>query len=123
MATNRGCSARLLSQGLLMALSLSASWQQVMAAEPAPPDPPAAVQVQIRNFMFEPMQMKIRMGATVTWVNRDDEPHTVVSDPGLFRSGALDTDMTFAFRFDRPGTYRIICSIHPQMSATIEVIP
>jgi plastocyanin len=123
MAANRRYKARSLGQGLLVALSLSASGPQLMAAASAPPDPPAAVQVQIRDFMFEPMQLKIRAGATVTWVNRDDEPHTVVSDPGLFRSGALDTDMTFAFRFDRPGTYRIICSIHPQMSATIEVIP
>jgi plastocyanin len=106
-------------RGLLIALTLCAS-SQVMAAAPAAPDP-AAVQVEIRDFMFEPMQVKIRAGATVTWVNRDDEPHTVVSDPGLFRSGALDTDMRFAFRFEHPGTYHIICSIHPQMSATIVV--
>ena len=114
MAANCGRAARLLSQGLLAALSLSASWQGRAAT---------AVQVQIRNFMFEPAQVKIRAGASVTWVNRDDEVHTVVSDPGLFRSGALDTDMTFTFRFDRPGTYRVICSIHPQMRATIEVTP
>lgn len=106
-------------RGLLAALTLCASWQ-VMAAAPAAPDPPA-VQVQIRNFMFEPMQVKIQAGATVTWVNRDDEPHTVVSDRGLFRSGALDTDMRFAFRFERPGTYHISCSLHPQMSATLVV--
>ncbi len=114
MAANCGCTARLLSQGLLAALSLSASWQGRAAT---------AVQVQIRNFMFEPVQVRVRAGTTVTWVNRDDEAHTVVSDPGLYRSGALDTDMTFSFRFDRPGTYHVICSIHPQMSATIEVIP
>ena len=106
-------------RGLLAALALCASWQ-VMAAAPAAPDP-AAVQVQIRNFMFEPMEVKIRAGATVTWVNRDDEAHTVVSDPGLFRSGALDTDMSFAFKFDRRGTYHVLCSLHPQMSATIVV--
>jgi plastocyanin len=92
-----------------------------MATAPAAPDPSGTVQVEIRNFMFEPRQVKIRSGATVTWINRDDEPHTVVSDPDLFRSGALDTDMSFAFRFDRPGTYHVICSIHPQMSATIVV--
>ncbi len=105
---------------LLAALSLVVLGQ-VSAATAAAVDPSAAVQIQIRNFMFEPMQVRIRAGATVTWVNRDDEPHSVVSDPGLFRSGALDTDMSFAFRFDRPGTYHVICSIHPQMSATIVV--
>jgi plastocyanin len=54
-------------------------------------------------------------------VNQDDEPHTVVGDAGLFRSGALDTAMGFTFRFDKPGTYQVFCSIHPQMKAKIVV--
>jgi len=94
-------------------LCLAASW----------PAGAAESQVLIRNFMFEPMGVTIRVGDTVNWVNRDDEPHTVVADSGLFRSGGLDTDMTFAFRFDRPGTYHVICSLHPEMTATIEVMP
>ena len=57
----------------------------------------------------------------LVWANKDDEPHTVVSDSGLFRSGAIDTDATFRFRFDRPGTYHFICSIHPQMLGTVVV--
>jgi plastocyanin len=57
----------------------------------------------------------------VTWVNQDEEPHTVVGDAGLFRSGALDTAMAFTFRFDKPGTYQVFCSIHSQMKATIIV--
>jgi plastocyanin len=111
----------LLAQWLLALMCLAASWRA--AAAVAPPPEPAGAQVVIRNFMFEPTALKVKVGATVTWVNRDDEPHTVVSDPGLFRSGALDTDMSFTFRFDRPGTYHVLCSIHPQMSATIEVTP
>jgi plastocyanin len=54
-------------------------------------------------------------------VNRDEEPHTVTSDTGLFRSGALDTNDTFVFKFDKPGTYHFLCSIHPQMVGTIVV--
>jgi len=57
----------------------------------------------------------------MTWVNKDGEPHTVVSVDGLFRSGALDTDDHFSFKFDKPGSYRFVCSIHPQMVGTIEV--
>jgi plastocyanin len=57
----------------------------------------------------------------VTWINKDEEPHTVVSDTGLFRSGAVDTNETFAFRFDNPGIYHFTCSIHPQMVGTIVV--
>ena len=78
-------------------------------------------QVLISQFMFMPMTVTIKAGSSVTWVNKDDEPHTVVSDTGVFRSGALDTDMSYTFRFDQPGSYRVLCSIHPQMTALIVV--
>jgi plastocyanin len=80
-----------------------------------------ASQVVIKDFMFAPMELRIKAGSSVTWVNQDDEPHTVVGDAGLFRSGALDTAMAFTFRFDKPGTYQVFCSIHPQMKARIIV--
>ena len=77
--------------------------------------------VQIKDFMYTPMSLTVKAGTTVTWVNMDDEPHNVISDTGLFRSGGFDTDETFSYRFDKPGTYHITCSIHPRMVATIEV--
>jgi plastocyanin len=82
---------------------------------------PAAPQFLIKDFMFTPMSVTVKAGDTVTWANKDDEPHTVVSDSGLFRSGALDTDETFSFKFDKPGTYHFLCSIHPRMVGTIVV--
>jgi plastocyanin len=45
----------------------------------------------------------------------------VVSETGLFRSGALDTNESLSFKFDHPGTYRYACSIHPTMVGTIVV--
>jgi plastocyanin len=83
--------------------------------------PPAAAQIEIKNFMFAPNAVTIKAGSTVTWSNKDDEPHTVVSDAGLFRSSAMDTDETFSFTFDKPGTYHFTCSIHPRMIGTITV--
>ncbi len=77
--------------------------------------------VLAHGFMFAPAELAVPAGSTVTWTNRDDEPHTVVSDGGLFRSGALDTGESFSFRFDKPGTYRYACSIHPRMVGTIVV--
>ena len=74
-----------------------------------------------RDFMFAPLTITIKAGSTVTWKNSDDEPHTVVSDAGVFRSGALDTNESFTFRFDKPGTYHYACSIHPRMVGTIVV--
>jgi plastocyanin len=67
------------------------------------------------------MSMTVKAGTKVTWVNMDNEPHTVVSDTGLFRSGGLDTNETFTYKFDTPGSYHVTCSIHPRMLATIVV--
>jgi plastocyanin len=81
----------------------------------------ATAQIVIKDFMFRPTPLTIKAGSIVTWANKDDEPHTVVSDTGLFRSGAVDTDETFTFKFDKPGTYHFTCSIHPRMVGTIVV--
>jgi plastocyanin len=78
-------------------------------------------QVLIKDFMFMPMSVTVKAGATVTWANKDEEPHTVVSDSGLFRSGAVDTGETFSFKFEHPGTYHFTCTIHPRMVGTIVV--
>jgi len=48
--------------------------------------------VMAKDFMFAPTSLTVAAGSTVTWTNRDDEPHSVVSESGLFRSGALDTN-------------------------------
>jgi len=77
--------------------------------------------VMAKDFMFAPTSITIAAGSTVTWTNSDDEPHTVVSESGLFRSAALDTNERFSFRFAQPGTYRYTCSIHPRMVGTIIV--
>jgi plastocyanin len=77
--------------------------------------------VVLKNFMFSPMSLTIKAGSTVTWKNLDGEPHVVVSESGLFRSGALDQNDTYQFKFDKPGVYKIFCGIHPNMKETITV--
>jgi plastocyanin len=76
--------------------------------------------VTIRNFMFA-MDVTVTPGSTVTWKNLDGEPHTVASLDGLFRSKALDEGDSFSFTFDKPGVFKYICSIHPNMKATVTV--
>ena len=78
-------------------------------------------QVRISNFAFDPLTITVKSGATITWVNQDDELHTVTSATGAFISPALDTDDSFSFHFDTPGTYVYRCAIHPQMNGTIVV--
>ena len=80
-----------------------------------------AASIAISGFAFAPRALTIPAGTTVTWRNLDEEPHTVRGGDELVRSGALDQGETFSVRFDKPGTYRYGCSIHPQMSGTITV--
>jgi plastocyanin len=101
--------------GLLLLLG-SAVPGRMLAADADP-----ATIVMAKDFMFAPASLTVKSGSTVTWTNQDDEPHTVVSDAGLFRSAALDTNERFSFRFDKPGTYHYACSIHPRMVGTIVV--
>ena len=81
----------------------------------------ADAQVVMKNFDFAPMAVTIKHGETVVWKNLDGEPHTVRSIDATFKSDALDQNDSFAFKFDKPGTYRYVCSIHPQMVGTIVV--
>jgi plastocyanin len=110
------------SRSLLRAAGLvMLSW--FAAGGPAPADTPDPTRIVVKDYMFVPTALTVKAGATVTWANMDDEPHTVTSDTGLFRSGALDTNDSFSFKFDQPGTYHFTCSIHPRMVGTIVVQP
>ena len=82
----------------------------------------APSQVKIDNFSFSPNPLTVPTGTTVQWVNRDDIPHTVVSDDKTtFKSKALDTDDNFSYTFIKPGTYSYFCSIHPKMTGKVVV--
>ena len=89
----------------------------------ATPDDKSAseVAVKIDNFSFSPATVTVPVGTTIRWTNRDDIPHTVVSDDKTFKSKPLDTDEQFAYTFTKPGTYSYFCSIHPRMTAKIVV--
>ena len=84
--------------------------------------PPAATaEVKIDNFSFGPATITVPVGATVTWTNRDDIPHTVVSTDGVFKSKVRDTDETFSYTFAKAGTYPYYCSVHPKMTGQVVV--
>jgi plastocyanin len=78
-------------------------------------------QVVVENFSFQPGTLTVKVGTTVTWVNHDDGPHTVNENNKTFKSGALDTDAKFSYKFTSPGTYNYFCSLHPRMTGQIIV--
>jgi plastocyanin len=108
------------NRSLLTAVSVAMlSWGAICSPSTAGASDPT--KILVKDFMFAPTSLTVNAGSTVTWANMDDEPHTVVSDTGLFRSGAMDTNESFSFKFDKPGTYHFTCSIHPRMVGTIVV--
>jgi plastocyanin len=82
---------------------------------------PETTEVKIDNFSFGPGTLTVPVGTSVTWTNRDDIPHTVVSGDRVFKSKALDTDEKFSFTFSKTGTYPYFCSIHPKMTGKVIV--
>lgn len=86
-------------------------------------DQPSAAnaEVKIDNFSFGPQTVTVPVGATVTWTNRDDIPHTVVSTDGVFKSKVRDTEEQFSYTFTKAGTYPYYCSVHPKMTGTVVV--
>src|SRR2546422_5977612 len=73
---------------------------------------------------FSPANLTVKVGKTVTWVNKDTVAHTVTTDgSSLFDSGVVPTGATFQFSFTTAGTYPYYCTVHPFMKGTIVVTP
>jgi plastocyanin len=83
----------------------------------------AGTTVKIDNFTFTPQSLTVKAGTTVTWINEDDIPHTVVATETAFKSKVLDTDDKYTFTFTATGTFQYFCSLHPHMTGTIVVVP
>ncbi|OCB64197.1 amidase [Mycobacterium malmoense] len=108
-----GCSASRPAAGSGMSMS------SVSATAPAAPV--SGDQVNIDGFAFAPATLTVSVGTTVTWTNRDEEPHTVAASDGSFHSPGMGTGATFTHTFTTPGTFEYVCSIHPMMRGTVVV--
>jgi YVTN family beta-propeller protein len=78
--------------------------------------------VAIRNFAFEPAQLTVKVGQTLTWQNDDGAPHGVVFKDGSKGIDLLLPGKAFARSFDKPGVYEYACSVHPYMTARVTVV-
>lgn len=81
----------------------------------------AAESVPIRDFAFAPGNLQVPVGATVTWTNYDDAPHTATAKDGSWDTGILNRNEKKAITFDQPGEYQYYCKVHPDMIARLTV--
>jgi plastocyanin len=82
------------------------------------------VQVTAQNTMFVPQTITVPAGGSITWTNEDPFAHNVTKESGPgpdFHSDTLQKGDTFTQKFDTPGTYAYVCTIHPQQTGTITV--
>ncbi|MEP6849407.1 MAG: cupredoxin family copper-binding protein [Acidobacteriota bacterium] len=81
------------------------------------------VDITIENFAFSPSDITIAVGTKVTWINKDEAPHTATSTSPekKFNSGGMDTNDKFSFTFNEKGDFPYFCALHPQMKANIKV--
>ena len=80
--------------------------------------------VSMQNITFSPNNLSVKMGDAVTWTNDESIGHDVTADDGSFKSGApgaLKQGDTFEHAFDKAGSFAYNCTVHPNMTGTIEV--
>lgn len=84
------------------------------------------VNVVIRSLKYMPAYLTVSQGTTVTWMNQDTIAHTVTSDDMNnsvhFDSGTLQPGQSYSYTFSQMGTYTYHCSIHPNMTGSVNVI-
>ena len=110
---------RLAALAALLGLLLAATWLSAGQARAANPD-----SVDIVNLAYNPAELTVQVGDTVTWTNNDGLAHTATSDPGApaaFDSSTIAPGGTFQFTFDVVGTYAYHCAIHASMHGTVVV--
>jgi plastocyanin len=85
---------------------------------------PGSTLVVIRNFTFEPAEVRIKPGASITWVNCDaagQPAHTSTADQSQWDSGSLAAGQAFNHPFSTAGRFPYHCEPHPFMKGTIVV--
>jgi plastocyanin len=79
-------------------------------------------EIGIDNFQFTPAVLTVNAGTRITWINKDDVPHLIVSTRNSFKSSpVLDTDQRYSTTLAQPGSYDYFCSLHPQMQGKVVV--
>jgi len=106
--------------GVLLVIAVLVAYASALQVDAAAPGT-AGLQVEIKHHKYSPITLTVPVGTTVTWTNRDDDVHTVVSTAQKFTSRGIDTDESFSQKFTAPGTYDYFCTLHPLMTGKVIV--
>ncbi|MEO6237350.1 MAG: cupredoxin family copper-binding protein [Vicinamibacterales bacterium] len=107
---------------LVFVVVASASHMPGMAADAAAKAAPAVVHtVTVEGTAFTPADLTVKVGETITWINKDPYPHTATSQTGAFDSGSIGPDKSWKYVVRKTGEFPYLCTIHPSMKGVIRV--
>lgn len=111
-----------------MAIGCAGDDEATLSAELAVSAPAATEErVVVRDRAFEPAELTVTVGTTVTWVNEDELGHTITEGtdgapaPDAAFDAPLSAEQTVSYTFEEPGTYPVTCKVHPEMQMTVIV--
>lgn len=81
----------------------------------------AAHAVVIDGTNFQPALLTVKVGDSITWVNKDPFPHTVTSTAGGFDSREIAPGKSWKYTATKKGEFAYVCVLHPTMKATLKV--
>ena len=89
----------------------------------APANAAGATIIFIRDFTFQPANVRVKAGGSIVWVNCEPTsiPHSSISDTGGWASGLLAPAGAFVRAFPTAGSFPYHCGVHPSMKATVIV--
>jgi plastocyanin len=86
--------------------------------------PSGAVMIHMKDIKFDPQTGTAKAGQKVCWMNEDDVQHDVVAKSGAdFKSPLYGKGQAFTATVAKAGTVSYVCTVHPAMTATLEVKP
>ena len=85
----------------------------------AAPSGGKTVTIDMKNIQFSPKTVSVKVGTTVKWVNQDSVPHNVTGGP--LHSPTFSKGGTFTYKATKAGKISYVCTIHPGMTATLNV--
>lgn len=110
---------------LIAALLMVSCMPETPTEAPESPEETGEANVTMQGLAFQPAELTISAGTTVTWINDDSVGHTVTAGTRESPTGQFDENVpageSFSYTFDEPGTYDYFCSIHPGMNGMIIV--
>jgi plastocyanin len=107
---------------VILVIGLSLLWAALAFAAGTMPARAGGTLVEIVDFAFEPAELTIEAGATVTWTNLDVVEHTATATDGSWDTGLLEQGESGSITFTTPGTYDYLCTPHPSMTGRIVVV-